>query len=230
MQPHEFWQAVLPAGTHESQPPQGFSDAFPATFPDGRQLLLPIRTLPDGSGNGVASLIVNQASFAVHELIVEGMAGLTRPLAPEIVVGLPTLGLSLARDLAIGLGHQRFAPLGTSRKFWYRDELSEPLSSITSPDQAKRLYLDPRLLPLIEGRRVLLVDDVASTGTSLVAALRLLARVGIAPVGVVVAMLQTTRWRARIAAECPDFSGPVRGVLATPLLHRAGGGWLPAEN
>ena len=57
-----------------------------------------------------------------------------------------------------------------------------PMTSITSPEQVKRLYLDPRMLPLIENRRVLLVDDVISSGRSIVAALKLLASCGVRPV------------------------------------------------
>ena len=60
-------------------------------------------------------------------------------------MGLPTLGLALASAVARALGHERYVPLGTSRKFWYRDELSAPLSSVTTPDQKKTLYLDPRM-------------------------------------------------------------------------------------
>jgi adenine/guanine phosphoribosyltransferase-like PRPP-binding protein len=48
---------------------------------------------------------------------------------PEVVVGLPTLGLTLASAVAIKLGHARYVPLSNSVKFWYRPELSVPLSS-----------------------------------------------------------------------------------------------------
>ena len=83
---------------------------------------------------------------------------------PDVIVGLPTLGLTLAAATAQSIGHHRYVPLGTSRKFWYDESLSVSLSSITSPDVHKRLYIDPRMLPLIEGRRVALIDDVISSG------------------------------------------------------------------
>jgi len=41
---------------------------------------------------------------------------------------------------------------------------SRQLSSITTPTQQKRLYIDPRMLPLLQGRRVALIDDVISSG------------------------------------------------------------------
>ena len=45
-------------------------------------------------------------------------------------------------------------------------------------------------------RRVLLVDDVISTGSSAMAGLALLAAAGVRPVGLCVAMIQTRRWAA----------------------------------
>jgi adenine/guanine phosphoribosyltransferase-like PRPP-binding protein len=61
----------------------------------------------------------------------------------------------------------RYIPLGYSRKFWFKDELSTNLTSITSPDMIKKVYLDPALLPLVKDQRVLIVDDAISTGISL---------------------------------------------------------------
>ncbi|HUG61251.1 MAG TPA: phosphoribosyltransferase, partial [Methylomirabilota bacterium] len=196
MAPHAFWQTVEPPETWPSSPPGGHRDFYPATFPDGRQIALPIRVLPGGTDRAVASLIVNQASFAVEDALADGMAALVADAAPEVVVGVPTLGLPLAAALARRLGHTRMVALGTSRKFWYEDGLSEPLSSITSPAHAKRLYVDPRMLPLLDGRRVAVVDDVVSTGASMASVLRLLARAGFEPAVVAVAMMQTGRWRA----------------------------------
>jgi adenine/guanine phosphoribosyltransferase-like PRPP-binding protein len=124
----------------------------------------------------------------------------------------------------------RYVPLGTSRKFWYREDLSVPMTSITSPEQVKRLYLDPRMLPLIENRRVLLVDDVISSGRSIAAALDLLTSCGVRPVAIGAAMLQTEAWREKLAAIDPVWPDRVVGVLRTARLKRtAAGGWAPEE-
>jgi orotate phosphoribosyltransferase len=82
------------------------------------------------------------------------------------------------------------------------------------------MWLDPRLLPRLRGRRVLLVDDVVSTGASLCAGLTLLAAAGVAPVAVGVAMAQGDRWRAALPAGVR-----LSAVFATPLLARVPGGW-----
>lgn len=225
MQPHDFWQEVHPPSTFERQPGSGYQTFFPAEFDDGCQLRLPIRELADGR-HGIASLIINQASFLVEDALCASLAGKVAPFRPEIVVGLPTLGLTVARGVAKRLGHSRYVPLGTSRKFWYQEEMSVPLASITSPDHAKRLYIDPRMIPLLDNRKVLLVDDVISSGRSIKAALDLLASCGVRPVAIGAAMLQTDAWEAELASVDPALPDRVVGVLRTPRLMRLPyGGW-----
>ncbi|MGF9757276.1 phosphoribosyltransferase [Microvirga sp. 0TCS3.31] len=229
MQPHDFWQEIHSPSTFDRHPAEGHRGFYPAELEDGRQLRLPIRELADGE-HALASLIINQAGFAVEDALCASLAEKVRAFEPEVVVGLPTLGLTLASGTAKKLGHSRYVPLGTSRKFWYREDLSVPMTSITSPEQIKRLYLDPRMLPLLGNRRVLLVDDVISSGRSIAAALELLASCGIRPVAIGTAMLQTDAWRDKIAAIGLEWPDRVIGVLRTPRLKRtAAGGWAPAS-
>ncbi|MBW9056612.1 phosphoribosyltransferase [Rhizobium mesosinicum] len=223
MKPHDFWQEIHPPGSFQTG--GDFSSFFTAELEDGRQLRLPIRILSDGE-HALASLIINQASFAVLDVLAENLAAKIEPSGIDVVAGLPTLGLTLAAAVAQKLGHSRYVPLGTSRKFWYRDELSVSLSSITAPEQQKRLYIDPRMLPLLEGRRVALVDDVISSGTSIVAGLDLLTSCNIEPVVIGAAMLQSDRWRAKLNAAGPQWQTRTKGVFATPILQRtAEGKW-----
>ena len=208
-----YWQDFAPPAA----PPRGWQDSYAATMPDGSRLLLPLRDLGDSA---VAGLIANQASFTVLDRLVGWLAARVAPWRPEVVVGLPTLGHAVAAALARALGHPHWAPAGFSRKLWYQESLSVPVTSITSPGSGRRLWLDPRLLERLAGRRVLLVDDVVSTGTSLRAGLHLLDTAGIAPVGVGVLMLQGDRWRA-----APAPWPPLAGVFATPLFARTTEGW-----
>ena len=221
MQPHDFWQEIHPPGSFRTD--TGHDRFFPATLPDGRQIRLPIRPLADGR-QALASLIVNQASFRVLDAFAADLAGQLAAFRPDIVVGLPTLGLTLASEVARKLGQTRYVPLGTSRKFWYDETLSVEMSSITTPDQTKRLYADPRMLPLLEGRRVALVDDVISSGRSIRAGLSLLAGLGIRPVAIGAAMLQSDRWRDEGGGPCPGWTSVTRGCLATPILTRGANG------
>ena len=227
--PHEFWQEVYAPGTFSAEPDAGYDDVFPATLPDSRQIAFPIRALPGDGQSAVASLIVNQASFAVEDALSDAMANALDPHEPEIIIGVPTLGLPLANAVARRLGHMRMVALGTSRKFWYRDELSEPMSSITSPEQIKRIYLDPRILPLLEGKRVAVVDDVTSSGATLGAVLRLLHQAGIRPAAAAFAMLQGEAWKTVVtASHVPDLK--ISGAVVTPLLRRGSDGlWYAVD-
>ena len=192
-------------------------------LPCGRILVLPLRQLPDGK-HAVASLIANQASNTVVAALADHMATQARAIDAEIVVGLPTLGLAFASLVAERLGQSRYVPLGYSRKFWYDDALSEPVTSITSPEAGKLLRLDPNLLPLMKYRRVALVDDAISTGTTAAASFRLLQKIGIEVAGMIVAMKQTNRWETAIAPSAPTA---IRAVFGCPLFQRSDTGWLP---
>jgi adenine/guanine phosphoribosyltransferase-like PRPP-binding protein len=220
----EFWQQFEPPGSAADPP---YLDRYPAVMPDRCVLFLPIRPLPHAPDTAVASMISTQASFEVERAMVGWMAERVRPLEPEVVVGMPTLGLLYARALAEQLGMASWVAVGYSRKFWYDEALSEPVSSITSPGQARRIYLDPRMLGRLAGKRALLVDDVVSTGTSAVAAMRLLAKTEARIVGMAFAMLQTERWRERLAVEDAGWPALVRGVFRTPSLERRADGWWP---
>lgn len=209
----DVWQDLRDDLLPGVQPDQ---ESFAVAFA-GHTILLPIRALSDGK-RGVASLILNQASFAVLDAIADDLAERLTPYAPEVVVAVPTLGLPLAEAVARRLGHRRMVPLSNSRKFWYDDALSVEMSSITSPGQGKRLYLDPRMVPLLRGR-VAVIDDVLSTGSSIASVLRLMALQGVRPVAIGAAMLQGEDW-TRHVGTCP-----VEGAFRTPILQRTSEGW-----
>jgi adenine/guanine phosphoribosyltransferase-like PRPP-binding protein len=226
-----YWQTLtseVPARFSKSAP---YRFGYPVRLPCGRFVVLPLRRLPDGNC-GVASLIANQASNAVIAALADHMATLARDFHADVLVGLPTLGLAFAALVAERLGQSRTVPLGYSRKFWYDDALSEPVTSITSPGAGKLLRLDPNLLPLISGRRVVLVDDAISTGATAVAAVRLMRTAGVEIAGMIVAMKQTNRWQAPMNALEPPLS--LRAVYGCPLfeLRLAPGddGWWPVAD
>lgn len=221
MEPHDFWQDIHPAGSFETSGVH--TEFFPVTLGGGLQLKLPIRPLA-GTDNALASLIVNQASFEVLNLLADDLTQKIKEFDVDVVVGLPTLGLTLASEVARRLGHSRYVPFGTSRKFWYLDELSVPMSSITTAQQ-KRLYIDPRMLPLLEGKRIALIDDVISSGASIVAGLRLMANSSLKPVVIGAAMLQSDRWRDSLGQIDPAYVSMTRGAFSTPLLKRVENGW-----
>jgi hypothetical protein len=114
----EFWQDFQADAAHGPT----YTDCYPARMPDGRALLLPLRDLGE---TAVAGLIANQASFAVVDALAGWMAAAAAPFAPEIVVGLPTLGHVFGAAVARLLGQANWAALGTTRKLWYDEALYE---------------------------------------------------------------------------------------------------------
>lgn len=231
----DYWQALhsaddlVQAGV-PLQPP--YARSYPARLPDGRYLLLPLRGVPTADGSAptrcVASLIANQASLNVVQALATHMAEAARTHAFDVIVGLPTLGLAFAPLLAAHLGHNRYVPLGYSRKYWYREALSEPVSSITTPGQGKRLYIDPNQLPLLVGQRVLVVDDAVSSGTTMQAGLRLLERCGADVVAVAVAMRQGQQWRSALR-RADGSAVPVVAAYDCPRMVRRADGWWPQD-
>lgn len=221
-----FWQEILPAGHPAGDAAPPFRYGYPARLPDGRILVLPLRRLPDGN-RAAASLIANQASFAVNDALAAVMAEHARERQAEVVIGMPTLGLVFAPKVAKLLDHPNYVPLGYSRKFWYREELSEPVRSVTTPGVGKSVFIDPNLLPRLAGRRAVVVDDAVSSGTTLLSVLSLLGRLDCKPVGIVVAMRQSVAWRERLAARDQALPDLVRGVVAGPLFEWVPDGWMP---
>ena len=218
----QYWQELL-APDAVAPDATAYRYGYPARLPDGRYLMLPIRRRPDDPTRAVASLIPNQASFDVVDALVGFMTKLAAPLRPDIIAGMPTLGLALAPPVAQSLGHNTFAPLGYSRKFWYDNELSQPVSSITSPDESKTVYLDPNLIPRLRGKRVVLVDDTISSGTTAMAVLRLLERAGADAVGLVFAMSQGNAWKSALD---PVWRDKVHFVFQSPHLDLTPEGWV----
>ncbi len=223
----DYWQTVIgPEAISGEQLVPPWRYGYPASLPGGRFLMLPIRQLAGDPSRAVASLICNQASFPVVEHLGSLLAAELELLEPEVVVGLPTLGLTLAAVTARRLGHRRYVPMGYSRKFWYDENLSAAVHSITTPQPGKRVYIDPNQLPLLKDRRVALVDDAVSSGHTLAACWDLLDSLGASVVACGVAMRQGDRWRDVLGGERAD---KLVGVFDSPLLRAVPEGWEPDD-
>ena len=212
----EYWQTfTLPPDPS----PKVWHESYAAPMRDGTALVLPLR---DYGATAQAGLIVNQASFAVVDALVMWIAADVQHVGAEVVVGLPTLGHTLGAGVARVLRHTNWVAPGTTRKRWYDEALSVPTRSVTAPGDGRTMWLDPRLLGRLAGRRVLVVDDVISTGSSARAGIGLLARAGIVPVAFAVAMSQGNEWRKQWHADIPLIA-----AFETPIFTRAGECWTP---
>jgi adenine/guanine phosphoribosyltransferase-like PRPP-binding protein len=196
-------------------------DHYDAPMRDGSLLRLPLRDYGDFA---IAGFIANQASFLVLDTLVGWIAQDVSGLGIEVIVGLPTIGHVIGAGVARKLGHGNWVAAGTTRKLWYDDRLSVPTQSVTAPEHGRRMWLDPRLMDRLSGRRVLLVDDVVSSGSSARAGISLLQKAGVLPVALAVAMIQGEAWRQEWNPTIPVYA-----AFSTPKFRRVENGWQPLD-
>jgi adenine/guanine phosphoribosyltransferase-like PRPP-binding protein len=104
--------------------------------------------------------------------------------------------------------------LQKSPKIHLADALREAVTSVTSHG-VQTLMLDRRAVPLLAARRVFVVDDVVSTGSSLAAMLRLVRRAGAEVVGVGVILTEGHDWKAVLGED----AALVRGLGHIPVFR-----------
>ena len=222
-----YGDRIIPAQALQRIPDPPYGDTYPIKLPDGDWAELPMLALPPDFDTAIAYLCLTENSFALEDRLSSAVADLVRPLDAGIVVGMPTLGMALATSVAKKLGHERYVPLSYSRKFWFEDDLSVAVNSITTPIQPKTVFIDPKLLERLDGQRVLLVEDVISTGGTVAAELALMKKVGAEVVGVATAIKETRVWSENLARIDPLYPALVRAPIRCPLFRKMDGGWVP---
>jgi adenine/guanine phosphoribosyltransferase-like PRPP-binding protein len=222
-----YYDRIIPAADMPELPPPPYKGSFPVKLPDGDWVLLPFLALPPDFSTAIAYLCITENTFALEDRLSNAMTELARPLRADVVVGMPTLGMVLAASVGKKLGHPHYVPLSYSRKFWFEDELSIPVNSITTPAQPKTVYIDPRLLERLEGKRVLLVEDVISTGGTVAAELALMKKLGANVIGVVTAIRETRVWIDKLSAIDPAYRALVTSPISCPLFRKSADGWVP---
>lgn len=95
----------------------------------------------------------------------------------DVLLTAESKGLQLAHCLARNLNHRFYAVARKSRKLYMQDGIEAEVKSITTGD-IQKLYLSENDLNLIKGKRVVIVDDVISTGGSLLGLEKLVERSG----------------------------------------------------
>ena len=104
------------------------------------------------------------------------------PAETEIIMTAETKGIPLAAELARQLGMPYYVTARKSVKAYMEDPIWVEDESITTMGK-QRLYLMNTDIERIKGRRVLLLDDVISTGGSMMALGRLAEKAGAHVVG-----------------------------------------------
>lgn len=99
--------------------------------------------------------------------------------APEYdyMISAESKGIPLVHEMARLAGNQKYFLGRKKSKLYMRDVLEVNVRSITTEGEQK-LYLDGNDAELMKGKRILIVDDVISTGESLVALEKLVEAAG----------------------------------------------------
>lgn len=116
--------------------------------------------------------------FGDVELTVACAAELLKR-APEYdyIITAESKGIPLAYEMARQTGQNKWLLARKGAKLYMRDVFSVEVKSITTA-AAQRLYLDGEDAKLMHGKRILIVDDVISTGESLHALEELVTQAG----------------------------------------------------
>ncbi len=129
----------------------------------GYKAQLPVLPLPSG---------VNIAFFNLHGN-VEMTEHCGRKLAEmvsdcEVLITAESKGLQLTHVIARELGHKFYAVARKSKKLYMQDGLEVEIKSSITTGATQKLYLSRHDAELMRGKKVGIIDDVVSTGNSLV--------------------------------------------------------------
>jgi len=136
-------------------------DKFYTVDISGRKTDLPILPLPSGIGICFFNLHGNQA-------LTEHCGKEIAKRIPDcdVIITAESKGLQLAHVVARELGHEFYAVCRKSKKLYMQDGLQTSVKSITT-GEVQTLYLSKHDADLLNGKHVVIVDDVVSTGGSL---------------------------------------------------------------
>ena len=186
----------------------------------GLRVDLPIVAIKPDFAISLMMVIDLGVRFGAH--VGAKLAAALAPLEPEIVVGAATLGIPVAIEVSRALGIDDYVILQKSPKLHLADALTQSIQSITSKGEQK-LLLDRRSVPLLAGRRTLVVDDVVASGGSLRGSVALARAAGADIVGIGVILTEAHDWRETLGAD----AALVRSLAHIPQFEPDGDGWKP---
>ena len=129
---------------------------------DGLKADLPVLPLPSGIKIAFFNLHGN-SKLTEHcaKLLAKKLEGC------EVVITAESKGLQLAHCVARELGQDLYAVARKSKKLYMQDGIEVDIESSITTGKEQKLYLSRHDVELIKGKKVAIVDDVVSTGASL---------------------------------------------------------------
>lgn len=122
----------------------------------------------------------------IGAFVIFGDPELTTACAEELLKRVPQYdymltaeakGIPLIHEMARLAGNQKYFLARKKAKLYMRDVFEVEVKSITT-EGVQKLYLDGSDVDLMKGKRILLVDDVISTGESMAALEKLVEKAG----------------------------------------------------
>jgi adenine phosphoribosyltransferase len=129
---------------------------------EGLERALPLFEVAPGLRIAVFNLL---GDTEVVEAAALGLARRLEDMEHDVIVTAETKSVPLVYELARRLGRP-WVVLRKQYKPYMGDTITAQTDSITT-GHAQTLHLDQKDIPLVAGRRVVLVDDVISTGSTL---------------------------------------------------------------
>ena len=86
----------------------------------------------------------------------------------DVLLTAESKGLQLTHVIARELGHEYYAVARKSKKLYMQDGLEVVIKSSITTGTEQKLYLSRHDAELMKGKKVGIIDDVVSTGNSLV--------------------------------------------------------------
>ena len=124
--------------------------------------------------------------LSIGAFVIFGDCELTQACAAELLKKAPEFdyiitaeskGIPLAYEMARQIGAKKWLLARKGAKLYMRNVFSVEVRSITT-DHVQKLYLDGDDAELMRGKKILIVDDVISTGDSLAALEKLVTEAG----------------------------------------------------
>lgn len=203
-----------------------FSPVTNQTWPvdvAGLTVNLPIVAIKPDFAISLMMVIDLGVKFGEH--IGRQLAEKLRDLQPDIIVGAATLGIPVAIETSRALGLDDYVILQKSPKIHLGDALVQRISSITSKGE-QQLLLDRQAVPLLKGKRVVVVDDVVASGSSLKGSVDLVRSAGGEVVGIGVILTEARDWQKTLGED----SSLIRSLAHIPQFTSNDGTWEPIED
>lgn len=140
---------------------------------DGFVAELPILPLPSG---------IKIAFFNLH-----GDSALTEHCAKmlakklgdcDVLITAESKGLQLTHCIARELGHRYYAVARKSKKLYMQDGINVVIDASITTGEEQRMYLSKHDVDILKGKKVGIIDDVVSTGASLIGLEKLVEKAG----------------------------------------------------